>query len=77
MTKLGAFEYHMYKVTFTVSADETEWVVKTWQDKESPSDYDEHTFADLSPARTAFENAIHNAIYRTSYTDVSIWAQQH
>lgn len=77
MTKLGSFEYHMYKVTFTVSDDETEWVVKAWSDKQDPGSCDVHTFGDLSPARTAFENAIHNAIYRTSYTDVSIWAQQH
>ena len=82
MEILGSFKYHIYEITLEGSSDETEYKVtcKTHalQDirEEKEGQVEIRPFKDLRMAREAFQNAVVNAVMRTSFSDVSIFHQR-
>lgn len=84
MRLLGNFKYHIYNVKLEAHGDETEYkitlVVQSTTSLRNP-DYKDipqiETFDDLRIARDRFENIVHDVIFRTSFTDVSIYQQQY
>ena len=82
MEILGSFKYHIYEITLEGSSDETEYKVtcKTHTLQETHEKKEEQVeirpFKDLRMAREAFQNAVVNAVMRTSFTDVSIFHQR-
>ena len=82
MEILGSFKYHIYEITLEGSLDETEYKVtcktQTLQDirEKKEGQVEIRPFKDLRMARDAFQNAVVNAVMRTSFTDVSIFHQR-
>lgn len=84
MITLGHFKYHIYEIKLEGNDEETEYTViciqRTLRTMDVPvdknTDMQVHPFDDLRKARSAFENAVHYCVGRTSFTDVSLFQQQ-
>lgn len=79
---LGLFEYHHHKVVFEATEDEREYFITIWQDTHNhpraPKDPQRvMNYHDLSPARGAFQQVVHDLMGLTSLSDVSLYMQQH
>lgn len=78
MTILGSLKYHIYEIVLEGNNEETEYKVTFSQRIGSFSGPVEtettvSIFDNLSEAKTSFEVNAANILYRTSYTDVSIY----
>lgn len=73
MQLLGEFNYHRFSIKLKASEDETTFTVEKQEDNINQIE----TFTDLSKAKDKFQYFITDALYYTSFTDVSIWMQQH
>lgn len=71
MKILGLFEYHRFKIVFAGNADETEYNVTISECGYLIS----YPSTDIRIARDKFQYLVADALYRTSFTDVSNYMQ--
>lgn len=71
MKILGVFEYHRYKILFAGNVDETEYNVTVSESGNMTA----YPSTDIRVARDKFQYLVEDAIYRTSFTDVSCYMQ--
>jgi hypothetical protein len=73
MKTLGEINYHRFKISLKASEDEKSFTVDKQEDNVNQTE----TFTDFSRAKTKFDYLVTDALYYSSFTDVSIWMQHH
>lgn len=72
MKILGSLQYHRYHILFAANADETDFNVTTKEHEQITVLYSGTV---LGEARRYFQTAVHDAMYRTSRSDVDCFMQ--
>ena len=72
MKKLGSLQYHRFKILFAANEEETDFNVTRKEGKTFTVLYSGHV---LGEARDIFQDAVYDALNRTSRSDVTCFMQ--